>query len=66
MTERPLPADHTKLTEVLLDALKQAAAAHGIYEKNELAGVYDDAWPQWYAEHMTRTLTEAGYRLTLE
>ena len=21
-------------------------------------------WPQWYAEHMTRTLGSAGYRLT--
>jgi hypothetical protein len=21
-------------------------------------------WPQWYAEHMARSLAEAGYRLS--
>jgi len=51
-------------TEILTDALKQAAAAHGTYEAEVLGGVYDTEWPQWYAEHMTRTLAEAGHRLT--
>jgi hypothetical protein len=50
-------------TDVLLDALKRAAEAHGVHEAEELGGVYDAEWPQWYAEHMTRTLSEAGYRL---
>ncbi|MET8308444.1 hypothetical protein [Micromonospora sp. NPDC005173] len=48
-------------TEVLLDALKRAAEAHGEYEKE--LGRTDPDWPQWYAQHMTRTLTEDGYRL---
>jgi hypothetical protein len=51
------------LTAVILDHLNQAAAAHGVHEATELAGVYDEQWPEWYAAHMTRTLTEAGYRL---
>ncbi len=29
--------------------LKQAMKAHGVYEKNELHGVYDEQWPDWYA-----------------
>ena len=41
-----------------------AAQAHGVYETEKLGGVYDQQWPQWYAEHMTRTLAEMGYRLT--
>jgi hypothetical protein len=24
----------------------------------------DPDWPQWYAEHLTRTLGEDGYRLS--
>jgi hypothetical protein len=35
----------------------------GISDEQEL-GVPDPDWPQWYAEHMARTLTEDGYRLT--
>ena len=50
------------MTDVLLDALKRAAAAHGVHEKE--LGRPDPDWPQWYAEHMTRPLTEAGYRLS--
>ncbi|WP_369374737.1 hypothetical protein AB1046_09730 [Promicromonospora sp. Populi] len=50
-------------SEILLDLLKQAAAAHGIHEKEELGGIYDEGWPEWYAEHMARALAEQGYRL---
>ena len=46
--------------EILLDALQRAAAAHGIHEAEDLGGVYDENWPEWYAEHMTRTLARAG------
>ncbi len=53
-------------TEIFLDLLKRAAAAHGIYEKNELAGKYDTDWPKWYAAHMTRALAEAGYRIVAD
>ncbi|MGB3338655.1 MAG: hypothetical protein WBA73_15890 [Devosia sp.] len=54
------PADQTA---VLLSLLKQAAAAHGIYEAQVLGGVHDVEWPQWYADHIARTMAEAGYRL---
>jgi hypothetical protein len=50
-------------TAILLDLLQRAAAAHHVYEKRELGGVYDKDWPQWYAAHMTRALAEAGYKL---
>lgn len=52
------------MTEVLTELLRQAAEAHGRYEAEELGGVYDNEWPEWYASHMARTLTEQGYRLT--
>jgi hypothetical protein len=48
-------------TEILLDLLKRAANAHGIHEKE--LGKPDPDWPQWYAEHMSRLLSEAGYRI---
>ena len=53
-----------KTTEILLDLLKRAAQAHGVHEKE--IGKPDPDWPQWYAEHMTRTLREAGYRISPE
>jgi hypothetical protein len=31
--------------------LVETQAAHGVYEASELAGVYDEAWPHWYAEY---------------
>jgi hypothetical protein len=49
-------------TALILDLLKRAAEAHGLHEKE--LGKPDPDWPQWYAEHMTRTLREAGYRVT--
>ncbi|MFJ3408120.1 hypothetical protein [Promicromonospora sp. NPDC090134] len=49
--------------EILLDLLRQAATAHGVHEQEELGGVYDEGWPEWYAKHMTRTLAEQGYRI---
>jgi hypothetical protein len=29
--------------------LAQTEAAHGVFETTELNGVYDEAWPAWYA-----------------
>ena len=49
-------------TGVLLDALKSAAAAYG-GNKREDASPNGD-WPNWYAEHITRTLSAAGYQLS--
>lgn len=51
-------------TEVLIGLLKDAAAAHGIHEAEELGGVYDEEWPEWYAAHMTAALAERGIELT--
>lgn len=32
--------------------LTETGAAHGVYETNALGGVYDDAWPVWYAGYL--------------
>jgi len=29
--------------------LREAEAAHAVYERDELGGVYDETWPAWYA-----------------
>lgn len=50
-------------TEILKNALDQAATDHGVYEADILGGVHDAEWPSWYADHMTRTLADAGYSL---
>lgn len=34
--------------------LTRAEAAHAVYEATELNGVYDEAWPAWYADHAVR------------
>jgi hypothetical protein len=31
--------------------LSEAGEAHGVYEAAELRGVYDEAWPRWYAAY---------------
>ena len=49
-------------TAILLDHLRRASEAHGLHEKE--LGKPDPNWPEWYAEHMNQTLTQAGYRLT--
>ena len=38
-------------TEALASLLTEAEAAHGVYETTELDGVYDQAWPSWYAAY---------------
>ena len=44
----------------LTDALQRATDAHHAHEEEHGP---DPGWPRWYAEHMTRTLGEDGYRL---
>lgn len=56
--------DEKQTMTVLLAALTDAARAHGVYEATELAGVYDENWPEWYARHMARALAERGHRIT--
>ena len=63
MSDTSAPQGEPATTEILLEHLRQAAAAHHIYQTEELGGQYHKNWPQWYAEHMTRTLAQAGYRL---
>jgi hypothetical protein len=40
--------DPTAAVEALL---VQTATAHGVFEEAELQGVYDQAWPRWYATY---------------
>lgn len=39
-------------TEAVAALLRQAGAAHGVYEERELGGVYDERWPEWYAAYL--------------
>jgi hypothetical protein len=43
-----MTADRIEAIEALL---RQTEAAHGAYETTELKGVYDQAWPRWYAAY---------------
>ncbi len=36
---------------VIATLLRQAEEAHAVYEADELNGVYDEAWPRWYATY---------------
>lgn len=36
--------------EELANLLREAEAAHGKYETEELGGVRDEEWASWYAE----------------
>lgn len=38
-------------TQAVRALLAEAEAAHGVYETTELSGVYDQAWPAWYAAY---------------
>ncbi len=38
-------------TAQLTALLEEAEEAHGVYETNELDGVYDEAWAIWYARY---------------
>jgi hypothetical protein len=41
-----MTTDRAQAIEALLSEAKDA---HGVYETNELNGVYDLDWPRWYA-----------------
>jgi hypothetical protein len=36
---------------LIRELLNQTGAAHGQYEETVLAGVYDQNWPDWYAQY---------------
>ncbi len=61
MSDTQASAGEPATAELLTGLLKRAAEAHHIYEQNDLAGVHDKDWPQWYAAHMARELAEMGY-----
>jgi hypothetical protein len=42
----------TKTQHAVVALLSQAGSAHGVYEENELNGVYDQNWPDWYAAYL--------------
>ncbi len=44
-----MEADRTDAIDALL---VRAEEAHGTYEAEQLNGVYDEAWPRWYAEYV--------------
>jgi hypothetical protein len=46
--------------EELTRLLKEAEAAHGKYEAEELGGERDEDWPAWYAEYIVNGLRDAG------
>jgi hypothetical protein len=53
-------ADLTK--EELTRLLREAEAAHGKYEAEELGGVRDEEWAAWYAEFIVTRLREDASR----
>jgi hypothetical protein len=61
MTTARLDAGQTE--QLVLELLKTAAAAHGVHEKEDCGGVYDEQWPAWYAAHITRALAARGYAI---
>jgi hypothetical protein len=44
--------------EELTGLLREAEAAHGKYEKEELGGVRDEEWAAWYAEFIVNAHRE--------
>jgi len=42
----------TRAEKAVAALLRETEAAHGAYETNVLGGVYDEAWPAWYAAHL--------------
>jgi hypothetical protein len=50
------PEELTK--EELEGLLREAEAAHGRYEKEELGGVRDEEWAVWYAEFIVNARRE--------
>jgi hypothetical protein len=45
-------------TEELARLLREAEAAHGVYEREELGGERDADWPAWYADFILKALRE--------
>ena len=54
----------TLTKEELTDLLREAEAAHGVYETTELGGVRDEEWAPWYAEFIVNALQERATQET--
>ena len=39
-------------SEEMAGLLREAEAAHGVYEREELNGVRDEEWAEWYADYI--------------
>jgi hypothetical protein len=54
--------------EAVTALLVRAEEAHGEYERTELKGMYDEQWPQWYAQYaIEQGIGELlGRRLTVD
>ena len=48
--------------EELTALLREAEAAHGKYETEELGGARDEEWAAWYAEFIVNALRERSER----
>lgn len=46
--EQVMTTDQIRALEALL---AQTESAHGVFETTALKGVYDEAWPRWYAQY---------------
>jgi hypothetical protein len=55
-------ADTDLTNEKLTALLREAEAAHGKYEAEELGGVRDEEWAAWYAEFIVNALRERSER----
>ncbi|AYG03097.1 hypothetical protein D7I44_05845 [Gryllotalpicola protaetiae] len=60
MAKKDAAFDAPRTERLILELLTAAAAAHGVHEKEDLGGVYDEQWPQWYAAHIAASLAERG------
>ncbi len=50
--------------DIVLRLLKDTAAAHGSFEKEQLGGVFDEQWPEWYAAYFTDRLHDEGLSIS--
>jgi hypothetical protein len=42
----------TVMVMAIATLLREVETAHGTYEAHELGGVFDEAWPDWYAGYL--------------
>jgi hypothetical protein len=45
-------AKQSHMQQAVEALLAQTGSAHDVYEKNQLNGVYDQNWPDWYATYL--------------